>query len=195
MKPGPETDAEFTVTAVVPEDVSVNDCVPVEFTATLPKPNVLALNVNCGVVAGAVPVPLKDTVFVLLLDELLLIVSFPVTAPLADGANCTVSVSVCFGFKVAGRLPPTMLKPDPVIESAFTVNASEPDDVSVNDCVADEFTVTLPKLNVVALTVNCGLPEPLAALAYVPDAKQQAAASNSTPNHLPRRSRFGKVSF
>lgn len=81
-----------------------------------------------------------------------------------------------------------MLKPDPVIESEFTVRASPPDDLSVNDCVAEEFTVTLPKLNELALTVNSGL----AALAYVPDAKQQAAASRSTPNHPPRRGRFGK---
>lgn len=85
-----------------------------------------------------------------------------------------------------------MLKPDPVIESDFTVRASVPDDVSVNDWVAEEFTVTLPKLSVVALTVNSGLPELLAALAYVPDVKQQAAASISTPNHPPRRGRFGK---
>ena len=76
-----------------------------------------------------------------------------------------------------------MLKPDPVIESEFTVRASPPDDLSVNDCVAEEFTVTLPKLSVVALTVNSGFPEPLAALAYVPDAKQKTAAS---------RSQFGK---
>lgn len=91
----PETDAELTVTAAVPDDVSVNDCVPEEFTATLPKLSVVALNDNCGVVAAAAaPVPLKDTVFVLLLDELLLIVSFPVADPVFVGANCTVSVSV-----------------------------------------------------------------------------------------------------
>jgi hypothetical protein len=88
----PETDAEFTVTAAVPDDVSVNDCVPEEFTVTLPKLNVLALNDNCGVVAAA-PVPLKDTTFVLLVDELLLIVRFPVSDPLAVGANCICSVS------------------------------------------------------------------------------------------------------
>jgi hypothetical protein len=81
-----------------------------------------------------------------------------------------------------------MLKPDPVIEAEFTVTASVPDDVSVNDCVIEEFTVTLPKLNVVALTVNFGLR--FAALAYVPDATPQSTSRN-TPNHLPRRSRFG----
>jgi hypothetical protein len=42
----PETDAEFTVTVGPPDKVSVNDCVAVEPTATLPKLNVLVLTVN-----------------------------------------------------------------------------------------------------------------------------------------------------
>ena len=90
--PVPETDAEFTVTAAEPDDVSVNDCVPEEFTATLPKLNVLALNDNCGVEAAA-PVPLKETEIVLPLVELLLILRLPVSDPLAVGANFTCSVS------------------------------------------------------------------------------------------------------
>ena len=80
-----------------------------------------------------------------------------------------------------------MLKPVPLIEADFTVTASEPDELSVNDSVFEEFTLTLPKLIVVALTVSFGLR--LAALAYVPEAKQQSA-SRYTPNHLPRRGRF-----
>jgi hypothetical protein len=85
-KPVPETDAEFTVTAAVPDDVSVNGRVAEEPTATLPKLNVLALNDNCGVVA-AVPVPLNDTVVVPPPVELLLIVRLPVADPLTVGAN------------------------------------------------------------------------------------------------------------
>jgi hypothetical protein len=176
----------LTVTAAVPDDVSVNDWAAEEFTVTLPKLNELALIVSCGVVAAAAPVPLKDTVFVLLLAELL-IVSFPVADPVAVGANCTVSVRVCFGFNVAGRLPPAMLKPDPVIDAELTVTASLPDDVSVNDVVAEEPTVTLPKLSEVALTANSGFA--LAARAYVPDAREQTA-SRSTPHHRPRRFRL-----
>lgn len=90
-KPVPETDAEFTVTADVPVDESVSDCVAEELTVTLPKLNVVALNVNCGF--ATVPVPLKDTVIVLPLAELLLIVRLPVSDPLAVGANCTNTVS------------------------------------------------------------------------------------------------------
>jgi hypothetical protein len=61
------------------------------------------------------------------------------------------------GLNVAGRLPPTMLKPDPVIETEFTVTVPVPDDVSVKDCVAEESTVTLPKLSELVLTVNSGV--------------------------------------
>lgn len=85
-KPVPETDAEFTVTAAVPDDVSDKDCIAEEPTVTLPKLRVLALNDNCGVVAAA-PVPLNDTVDVPPLLELLLIVTLPVSDPLAVGAN------------------------------------------------------------------------------------------------------------
>jgi len=37
------------------------------------------------------------------------------------------------------------------------VTGAVPADVSVIDCVAAVFTVTLPKLNIATLTVNCGL--------------------------------------
>ena len=52
----------------------------------------------------------------------------------------------------------------PLIEAEFTVTGDVPEEVSVNDCVAEEFTVTLPKLRVVALSVNFEL----AAAAPVP---------------------------
>jgi hypothetical protein len=71
--------------------------------------------------------------------------------------NCTCSVSDCVGLNVVGRLPPTIAKPVPVIAAEFTVTGDVPVDVSVSDCVVVVFTVTLPKLRLAALTVNCGL--------------------------------------
>jgi hypothetical protein len=44
-----------------------------------------------------------------------------------------------------------------VIAAEFTIAGAVPVEVSVNDCVVAVFTVTLPKLKVAALTVNCGL--------------------------------------
>jgi hypothetical protein len=58
------------------------------------------------------------------------------------------------GFSVTGRLPPTIVKPAPVIATEFTVTDEVPVDVSVNDCVVAVFTVTLPKLRFAALIVN-----------------------------------------
>jgi hypothetical protein len=48
VKPAPVIEAELTVIGDVPDDVSANDWVADELTATLPKLRVLALNVNCG---------------------------------------------------------------------------------------------------------------------------------------------------
>ena len=77
--------------------------------------------------------------------------------PADVGRNCTCSVIDCVGFSVTGKLPPTIVKPAPVIAAVFTVTGAVPVEVSVNDCVVAVFTVTLPKLRLAALTVNCGL--------------------------------------
>jgi hypothetical protein len=54
-------------------------------------------------------------------------------------------------------LPPTIVKPAPVIVAELTVTGAVPVDVSVRDCVVEVFTVTLPKLKLAELTVSCGL--------------------------------------
>jgi hypothetical protein len=126
------------------------------FTVTLPKLKLAVLTVNCGL-GAAVLVPLRVTRFVLPLDESLSIVILPLADPVTVGRNCTCNVSDCVGFSVTGRLPPTIVKPAPVIAAEFTVTGAVPVEVSVSDCVVAVFTVTLPKLRVAALTVNCGL--------------------------------------
>ena len=74
--------------------------------------------------------------------------------PADVGRNCTCSVIDCVGFSVTGRLPPTIVKPAPVIVAEFTVTGDVPVDVSVNVWVVAVFTVTLPKLRLVELTAN-----------------------------------------
>ena len=66
-------------------------------------------------------------------DELLLIVICPLAAPADTGTNCTCSVIDCLGFSVTGTLPPTIVKPAPVIAAELTVTGEVPLDVSVND--------------------------------------------------------------
>src|SRR5207253_2096056 len=90
-------------------------------------------------------------------DESLLIVICPLAVPVAAGLNCTCNVTAWLGFSVTGTLPPTIVKPAPVMAAELTVTCAVPVDVSVNDWVVAVFTVTLPKLKVAALMVNCGL--------------------------------------
>jgi hypothetical protein len=80
-----------------------------------------------------VPVPLRATTAVLPVDELLLIVICPLAAPVDVGRNCTCNATACVGFSVTGRLPPTIVKPAPVMVAEFTVTGDVPVDVSVND--------------------------------------------------------------
>jgi hypothetical protein len=184
LKAAPEMEAEFTVTGDAPEEVRANDCVDEEFTATLPKLRVEALSVNFEL-AAAVPVPLKITVALLPLLELLLIVSLPLAAPVAVGRNFTCKVTDLFGSSVTGTLPPTMVKAAPVIDAEFTVTAEVPEDVSVTEAVAAEFTGTLPNLRIEALSVNFGRAGFAdAPLADVADAKQQINPRRSGPRRL-----------
>jgi hypothetical protein len=155
VNPAPLMFAEFTVTGAVPLDVNVKVWVVEAFTATLPKLRVVALTVNCGLVAATL-VPFRDTIVGFPVDEVLLIVSCPVAAPLAVGANCTCKVTDCVGFRVTGKEPLTIVKPAPAIVAEFTVTGAVPVDVSVSDLVAVVLTVMLPKLRVPALTFSCG---------------------------------------
>ena len=58
-----------------------------------------------------------------------------------------------------------------MIIAELTVTGEVPVEVNVSDCVVAVFTVTLPKLKLAALTVNCGLgtavPTPLRATRIV----------------------------
>jgi hypothetical protein len=150
------TAAELIVTGDVPVDASVSDCVVAVFTVTLPKLKLPELTVNCGL-GAAVLVPLRVTWVVEPVDELLLIVICPLDFPVTVGKNCTCNVIDCVGFSVDGRLPPTIVKPAPEMAAELIVTGEVPVDVNVTDCVVAVFTVTLPKLKVATLTVNCGL--------------------------------------
>lgn len=85
-KADPVSVPELMVTGAVPLEVSVSDNVADEFIATSPKLRLAVLIVNCGI-SAAVPVPLTLTTAVLLVEELLSMVSCPVNAPAAVGAN------------------------------------------------------------------------------------------------------------
>ena len=156
VKPAPVTAAEFIVTGAVPVEVNVSGCVVAVSIVTLPKLKPAALSVRCGLDAAA-PVPLRATTAVAPFTELLLIVICPLAIPVAVGLNCTCRVIDCVGFNVAGKLPPMIAKPAPLIAIESTVTGAVPVDVSVNDCVVAASIVIFPKLRLAALTVNRGL--------------------------------------
>ena len=155
-KPVPVMEAEFTVTGDVPVEVNVTDWVVDVLTVTLPKLRLAELRVNCGL-GAAVLVPFRGTAAVLPVAESLSIVSCPLAEPVVVGLNCTWRVSDWVGLSVTGRFPPTIEKPVPVMAAEFTVTGAVPVEVNVTDWVVDVFTVTLPKLRLAELRVNCGL--------------------------------------
>jgi hypothetical protein len=103
---------------------------------------------------GFVPVPLRFTTRVPLLDALLAIVSCPDAGPGAAGLNWTLIPAVCPGANVTGTFPPETANPDPATAAALTVTGSVPVDVRVTDSAAAVPTVTLPndKLEVLMLS-------------------------------------------
>ena len=149
-KPVPVMVGPLTVTAAVPDAVSVTANDFVVASVTLPKANVVVLSVNCDV--AATPVPESAIVDVV---ELLVIVIFPVTDPAVFGANVTGTDRVCPGARVFGSPVVPSENPVPVMVAPLTLTGTFPDEVSVtsNDLVVA--SVTLPKANVEALGVNC----------------------------------------
>jgi len=103
------------------------------------------------------PVPLRERVAVGFVDELLLMLSCPVAGPTADGSNVSVTVSVCPGFNVAGRLTAEAEKPAPDTVNEFTVTGAVPLEVRVTVCVVELFTITVPNATLVAFRVSAGV--------------------------------------
>jgi hypothetical protein len=89
-KPVPVMEAELTVTGEVPVEVRVIDWVVGEFTVTLPKLRLAVLTESCGLSPEgptAAPVPLRATMELELVLELLPKVSCPTAAPAIVGWN------------------------------------------------------------------------------------------------------------
>jgi hypothetical protein len=112
-----------------------------------------------AVIAGRtdVPVPLRAITAEGLVEELLVMVSAPVTAPAAWGSNCTLKLAACPGASVTGSERPDAVKPDPVSASALMVTDAVPEEVKVTVCTVGVLTATLPNVSVVALMVNLGV--------------------------------------
>ena len=89
-------------------------------------------------------------------EELLLIVSWPVTEPVTVGSNCRLRFTACPGLKVIGNVAPDTEKPAPVTVAELTVTLAVPVELSVRDWLVGVFTTVLPNATLAALIVNVG---------------------------------------
>ena len=106
------------------------------------------------------PLPVRLITVEVPLDELLVKVNEPVSAPATVGSNCTVSVAVEFGLRVSGKVAPEKVKPAPATVAALMVTAAVPVEDSVTVCVVAVFTFTVPNPMLPALTLSVDTPDP-----------------------------------
>lgn len=85
------------------------------------------------------------------LEEVLLIVSWPLAAPAVDGLKITFSVAVCPTLSVSGNVSPEMLNPVPVTVAEVTDTEAVPVEVRARDWVAALLMITFPNEIDVAL--------------------------------------------
>ena len=71
---------------------------------------------------------------------------FPLTSPVAAGANRTEKVVLCPALSVSGNASPLRVKPAPLAEAAEIVTLDPPELVRVSVSVFELPTTTLPKL-------------------------------------------------
>lgn len=103
---------------------------------------------------AVVPVPVRATLCVPFVVELLAITSVPVAAPVAAGVNCTFTVADCPGLRVAGRLMPPNVNAAPAIVILLTVTGSVPVELSVTVLVDVAFSVCVPKARLLVFRVT-----------------------------------------
>ena len=127
-------------------------------------------------VLGGVPVPVSSTVSENPAEELLLTVSWPTAGPAVAGSNCSFSVIDSPGFSIAGNVPPDMVKPVPIIDTPDMSRGPVPTEVNVTACVAGEFSGTLPKAMLVALTLIVDTAAPRLRL-YIADTPAEVAVN------------------
>jgi len=154
----PLSEAELMVTGAVPLEVSVTGRVVGVFSVTLPKATLVGLTVKVGLVTTVlVPVPLRLTTAVLLVEESLWIEICPDAGPVTAGSNCTFNVIDSPGFNVAGNVAPDIVKPVPVKVAELMVTGAVPVEVKVTGSVDDVSSVTLPYNRLTVLRLSCGV--------------------------------------
>jgi hypothetical protein len=110
-------------------------------------------------------VPLKLIVEVVPVDELLVKVTAPLTAPAVVGSNTMLSVAELPALSVSGKLTPEIENPVPETVAALIVTEDVPVELSVTVCVSAVFRETLPKATLVVCSVNVATDDTLRLIA------------------------------
>lgn len=150
--------AAVTVT-VAPLAVKVPVAVPLEPTVTLPRARVAGDTLRVPAVVAPVPESGIVRVGLVAVD---VIVRFPVTAPLAVGANETVKVAPFPAASVSGVVIPLTPNPDPVIATWLTEMLVLPVLVMVSERDPLPPTFTFPNLRLVGFAASAPGATPVA---------------------------------
>ena len=102
------------------------------------------------------PIP-DNEMFAGELDALLLTVTLPVAAPLAEGANVEVSVVICPGERVS-PFDAVELNPAPATSTCEIVTSELPAFVRIMCCVLLLAMLTLPKFKLLVLELSTRVP-------------------------------------
>lgn len=137
----------------------VKTCDLVWPSTTLPKLKVAGETLS----PAAAPVPVKLIVSGDPCASLVTVI-VPTALPAAVGANFTLNVAVCEGFKVAGVVTPVTLNPVPAATMLEICTAAFPVLVKVMFCEALVPVATVPKLRLLGLAASF----PIAAVDPVP---------------------------
>ena len=103
---------------------------------------------------GVTPVPASG-MLKFGLDPSEVMLTLPVTAPLAAGANTTEKFVLWPGVNVVGTVSPLRLKPLPLVEAAEIVRLVLPEFVRVPERVFEFPITTLPKLKLEGVGTSC----------------------------------------
>jgi hypothetical protein len=143
MAPGAVTAVLLLARAMVTPPLGAEpDKLTLHESARDPVIDVVAQDSALIVGAAFVPVPLRATVSAATSLKML---NWPLTDAVVEGLNWTVNTIAWPGFSVAGKLPPDIENPVPVIAFDFIVTGTVPVDVKITDLVAAVPTETLPK--------------------------------------------------
>src|SRR5439155_822090 len=151
LNPEPDTFAWEIVTLDPPVLVNVSCRLELLPSITVPK---LKLEGLAPSVPGVTPDPLNGTLRVGF-EASLVMATFPLTDPLACGANCTLNVFDCPADKVVGKLKPLNVYPLPLALAWLIVTLVPPEFVRVAESVCVVPVWTFPKLRLAGVAASC----------------------------------------